>query len=101
MHMLWGLHAPLRFVAAMAVDFSLGRVWAREVGTNACRGLRPACAGAACSADDVLRRPWHGSVRYTPTENTPLRRGADGPYAPMPVRPPVAYTYGAAETRAA
>ena len=84
MHMIWGLHAPLRFVAAIATDFSLGRVWKRDVGANTCRGLKAGCANpAGCSSADVLRRPWQDEAAV----------------GSMPVRPrPVEFTYGAEQT---
>ena len=66
MHMVWGLHSPLRFVAAIATDFSLGRVWKRDVGANTCRALKAGCADPSqCSSADVLRRPWQDIATVT------------------------------------
>ena len=96
MHMVWGLRAPLRFVAALAVDFSLGRVYKRDTGATTCRALKPYCAGNTCSEADVLSRPWH--TAFNAATGTPLR-GTSGSYVPMPKRPAVEYKYGAEQTR--
>lgn len=75
MHMVWGLHSPLRFVAAIATDFSLGRVWKRDVGANTCRALKAGCADPSqCSSADVLRRPWQdiATVTHMPRRQRPV-----------------------------
>ena len=45
MHMLWGLHAPLRFVSHIEIDFSLGRMWK----VLNCRATSSRCVGTAGS----------------------------------------------------
>lgn len=111
MHMVWGLKAPLRFVSSLAVDFSLGRVWARDTGANTCRALKPTCKGAACTEADVLPRPWHAEQFVAPVIDgppkpgspvpgrKPLRLGASGEYLPMPKQPGVKFRFGAEQTR--
>ncbi len=81
MHMVWGLRAPLRFVATIEVDFSLGRAWERNGG---CRGVRHLCAGPTCTVDDAISRPWQQGL---PTE--------------LPAQTAPSYRYGAEQTRGA
>lgn len=78
MHIVWGLQAQLRYTGHVGIDFSLGRVLTR----SGCRGLKERCAGDECTADDAIARPWH--VR---------------PLPPMPPRPALEFTFGAAQTR--
>ena len=71
-------------MAAIATDFSLGRVWKRDIGANTCRGLKAGCTNpAGCSSADVLRRPWQDAAAV----------------ASMPARPQrVEFAYGAEQT---
>ena len=99
MHMVWGLRAQLKFVAAIAVDFSLGRVWKRDVGANTCRATKAVCAGAdgarrvrgttMCSTSDLLQRPWQAQDRH----------GVAVGEIKVPAREkPLVFSYGAAQT---
>ena len=99
MHMVWGLRAPLKFVSAIAVDFSLGRVWKRDEGANTCRALKTACKEPACSEADVIARPWHAQSNAGVDAKIMLRAGPAGAYLPMPTRPALEYRFGAEQTR--
>ena len=76
MQLVWKMNATLRFVFWPGVDYTLGRMWAwtrqqecyaigRADDETTGRAVAGECAGRACAAGDLLRRPWQHGATHT------------------------------------